>query len=743
MLLDNRIAIIILSILLCCAVNASLISAQAFILSNTQPVYTLYIFLVANVFFSAFLKKFHLYRFKFAYFASGVVFLFVALSLGLTVHIFSDFWFGLSWLFLFAFANRLFPWMISEMAIKHLDPARAQSAFSYLATCDEIGTMLAVVLLKSQGDKLTTHQTLTGVAILFLAVLAVMVFQFFPKRNLEVQFSKKSVKAPFIEGKLLKTFTLAFLALSIGLGAFKVAEDYLTKVVLKENLSSYEAIRSTVSNYTIVASILTIMINAPMTRLIRKTRLSPVLLIWIQTSSLLVMASLCFVHPAFYFFLAFEVMRRVVQNCFYTPANQMILSSFIGEIRNRLRSSYNFYYYTVVGLVLSLLFSVTQKLSYPHQEKLILGLILIFLALSFLTNQKMGNALTELMYAFVRTGHKTASIIALNLLSFLRPKDYGEEMTKLLTLSPKKLIRKTIILGLGYEGKDSSLSAVLGEFQSDKEEIQIAVLDALKVAHHYKATQFLMKILMAQEKPKSLRVRMNATKIVAGLYGRQVIPFLLNGLEDPDPRIVANTLETLSIYKDKNLIPYFRKFSKSENPRVRGNALLGLSYFKTTRKEYFQAFEEILKGGDLKMISSILYVIGMVRDSHFKGEIVALKNSPIGKEAPIRGSLAWALTRFGDPRGFDLMGEMLFQPYQEGQSNPALHFLSQLNLETRFDLIKYLVSNYKYTPEALFHLGNHLKNSMYDFHEEIEYLQILSQPAKANRPSEKESADGN
>ena len=133
-------------------------------------------------------------------------------------------------------------------------------------------------------------------------------------------------------------------------------------------------------------------------------------------------------------------------------------------------------------------------------------------------------------------------------------------MNKLLSLSPKKLLRKTIIVSLGYERQNASLETVMNEFQSDKEEIQLAVLDALKVAHQYKATQFMVKIIMAQERSKSLRVRMNATRIVAGIYGRRAIPFLLNGLEDPDPRIVANTLETLSIYKDKALLPYFMKF---------------------------------------------------------------------------------------------------------------------------------------------------------------------------------------
>ena len=115
------------------------------------------------------------------------------------------------------------------------------------------------------------------------------------------------------------------------------------------------------ANYMIIASVLTISISIAVGRFIEQMRLSPIRLMYFQTFSLGLMATLAFFFPFFYLLLGFEVIRRVVQNCFYSPANQMILSSFIGEFRNRLRSLYNLYYYTAVGIVLSLVFPTLKR----------------------------------------------------------------------------------------------------------------------------------------------------------------------------------------------------------------------------------------------------------------------------------------------------------------------------------------------------------------------------------------------
>ena len=71
---------------------------------------------------------------------------------------------------------------------------------------------------------------------------------------------------------------------------------------------------------------------------------------------------------------------------------------------------------------------------------------------------------------------------------------YSEHMGQLLSGDPKHVLRKTIILGLGHiRQDDKTTETILHQFKSDKEEIQIAVLDALKLSNRYETIQFLGK----------------------------------------------------------------------------------------------------------------------------------------------------------------------------------------------------------------------------------------------------------
>ena len=69
---------------------------------------------------------------------------------------------------------------------------------------------------------------------------------------------------------------------------------------------------------------------------------------------------------------------------------------------------------------------------------------------------------------------------------------------------------------------------------------------------------------------------MNAAKMIAALYGRRAIPFLLNGLTDEDERIVANTLEVLSVFKDPSLDSIFQRARRVPNAASDGQCFDGL-----------------------------------------------------------------------------------------------------------------------------------------------------------------------
>ena len=78
------------------------------------------------------------------------------------------------------------------------------------------------------------------------------------------------------------------------------------------------------------------------------------------------------------------------------------------------------------------------------------------------------------------------------------------------------------------------------------------------------------------------------------------------------------------------------------------------------------------------MISSVLYVIGQMKDSHFKKELESLKIHRWVRRLKSRRAFLGPFMRLSDRKGFELMDELFSLPYQEGQPLPSLHFLSQL-----------------------------------------------------------------
>ncbi|MBF0492321.1 MAG: HEAT repeat domain-containing protein [Deltaproteobacteria bacterium] len=728
--INNRLAIILFGIIAGAAFTLNLIGSQAFLLSVTEPIYTFHISIFSGISLSFFLAHFRLKKMKFATFSIFSIFIY-SLALLLLILVFhSPFLKALIWFFLACYGIAFFRWIGTELVMNHLDPARSQPYFSYLASSFEIGALLVIIFLKLSKLSLTPDQMILTEICICLSLLFFTALQFYPTKNIEIKFSKKMDEAPILKTDIFKHLKVVFLVVSLGFGALKISEEYLVKLVLKQELHSFEAIKNMTMDYIFVASALVILASLTTGRLIQRKRVSPIQLFHIQIFSFLMVSVLALVTQSFYAFIFLEITKRVTENCLYLPSNQMILFSFVGHFRNKLRSLQSFFYYTVAGIPFFFILPYAQQLAPLHQRKFILGIILACLILVFLAVLRFRRRFIQTMYQFVEAGHKTAAIIAVQALSFLRPKSYLKKMKNLLEGNPKKLLRKTIILGLGYSQHEDSLENIMKEFRSDKEEIQIAVLDALSVSQQYGAVQFMINVILAQEKVKSLRVRLNATALLVNMYGKKAIPFLLNGLEDSDERLIANTLETLSLYNDKSLIPYFKKHLSSSNNRVKANAYMGLARFRSTYSLYLNFVQKTLKEQTPDLLGSVLYIIGQVKDFRFKKEVAQLSSSALRDDPMIKRCLAWALSQLRDPKGFDLFGELFETPFQKEKEAPFMHFFSQLQQEQRFDITKHLVNTRGTDKTFINNMGDHLRYSKFDFHEEIEYFHLIRSAQK-------------
>jgi hypothetical protein len=286
-------------------------------------------------------------------------------------------------------------------------------------------------------------------------------------------------------------------------------------------------------------------------------------------------------------------------------------------------------------------------------------------------------------------------------------------------------LRKTIIIGLGFTKNEDSVDIIKREFFSDREEIQIAVLDALQISKQFRAIQFMINIVLDKLKPKTQRVRLNAMSVIGALYGKRAIPFLLNGLDHDDPRVMANTIEVLSQFREKALIPYFKKYLTSDIPRLRANAILGLARFSGMKILCRKALRDALRDQNLTMKASILYAIGKLREKRLRDDVVALGQNEVTAQNPkIANALAWALIHFKDVRGYDRACEIWVKSTSTEEMRTFMHFFSLHKTETRYDMIRFLLNKYR-DDEATVQIANErLKKSFYDFHEELEYFKL-------------------
>ena len=720
-------SVLLLATLIGATIQLNMIGAQSYLLSKLDAIYFVYSSIAAGLMSTIFYKYCIFQRIKFALFSVVTIAVYASVLIVMSLGLLPEMVLAFTWPMVAAFGMGLFRWVVIEITSRHLDPVRAQSYFSYLSSFFGLGVILIILVLKALPFELTAQQNIALVAGLFSLSFLIIAVSFLPKNKIEIKFSKKQETEPKVPGKTEPSMKKWFIGVCICLGAFSIAESYVVNLKLKSELGSFEAVREMIFNYTLVASVLVIIFGLVVGRVVKNNRTSPTLFIQIHSAMLFVMSIICLVTMNFHAFIALEVVSRVSSQSVYSPSIQMILASLMNKMRGRFRALQQFYYYTLMGPVFAGVFFFTKKLELDLELKIVLLITISFLVASMICTRGLNLSFITMMYNYLKLKSKTAAIMGAQALSYLKPKSFVPEMSTLLHENPKKLLRKTIILGLGHVTEAKATDTIIEEFKSDKEEIQIAVLDALGVAKNYESVQFMIGILNMKVLPKSLKVRLNAMSIIASMYHKKAIPILLDTLNDKDPRVVSNALETLGMFRDKKLLPYFKKHIESDVPRVKANSLMACAPFSETKKYYRSSVQELLQNRDLKMMPSILYVVGKLKDHHFDKELQSIYNSELRHNDKIIGPLAWALCRVGLEEGFELASVILSARHRSDNELSFTHFLSQFEKVARFDLVKYIFTREGAAKDSIDNAGNHLSYSRFDFHEELDYFNVIKE----------------
>jgi len=739
MMLNNRIAVIVLGVLVGASLTIARISSEAYLLSLVDPIYALVLATVGSIAYYSILFKLNWNKSKFSI-PSATLTLVMGVTFALGTLVPGGILFAFGWSFLVALSLGFHHWICAEILGRHLNPVITHSYFAYMSMAMELGTLLSIALRKLFFSDLEPTRALLFTAVLYLITGVFILIQFVPLKNLEVRFedfAKKDGTTSDEESTLLKAFFRLFALLAAIFGASKVTEGYLINVVIKEELGSFANMRELLESYYIAVSFGVILFSLLTGRLVEKKHVSPYRLIGIYGGLIALVATIAAVENALFVFVGLGVIRRVCEVCLYNQGIQMIVMGFAEDIKLKARALHGFSYSTAIAIPLTAVYYYASQIEGINQRVGLSVVLAIISAGGLCAVPFVKKSMVRCLNAFVSSGRRALRIPAIRVLSFLKPPEYETTMTTLLETNPKQVLRKNIIMALGYSNpNNSTIEVILKQFDTPQEEIQFAVLDSLKVTNRYRALQFISNVMMAKERSYSLKVRMNAARVIASLYGRKAIPFLLNGLEDPDHRVVANTLEVLSLFKDPTLIQYFWLHRNSEIPRVRANALMGLGVFRNQRVAFAALVREtLLPVKEAGEIASTLYVIGQLKDATFLPELRTLLASEKAEDPLVRRGLAWAFTQCDDSEGFRLFAQLFFDTSTFKKEPPFMHYISHLSSQRRFELVKYIGIRHYDDIEIQIAFVEGMERSHFNFNDEIHYFEVLLESIEDSRKS--------
>ncbi len=684
-------------------------------------------------------------KLRYAHYLAGAVgtVLLLLLAVGLVVESTDTSWvrFGAisCWLFLAVLFSEAFRLMLIELSNRHVNPAHIGSFYYTLILGYEIGTIgAATSIILTDFEHLAPYQVILCVIGVGTVFVTALLFGFGGFRNIEVRFSRRAVDAK----QLLPLGASLFVPLLLmggGVGLFRQFQDYQVRSVIKATAKSPEEIMNAILELYVFGSLITIVVSTALSRFSMKYRLSPFRVVAVGAVILACVQFYLFRAAGESGYIGMGAMARGIERGVYMPSVVLLMSFFVGAQRTPLRFWHHLMVLAASGgvfLLLSViqLWTGTELIAPLSPWVTMLSMVLVFV--TALSSQKKFAEFFRMNIS----GAKVPAILSATGLSYLRPRGYPDLMNQVLALNPKKLLRKTIILGLGFSRDQKASEIVIQEFQSEKEEIQLAVIDALSASRSYRGLNFILNVCLTGKSARSLSVRLNAATLVSSLYGKRAIPIIMMGLNDDDPRMVANALEALAMFREAELVPVFIKHLESEVPRVRANALMGLGLLKSYRARYQEEVMRALRGPVGTIQSSCIYVVGRVRDRTFLEELRRLEQETRTGSDPslfqVRRMLAWALTCLGEPAGRALFWQLLSEKSASdsgagGGADSILHFFSQLTQEERYDCVQHWLVEDMTSPEAIrereLKVATILKGSRFDFHFESEYAFDLSE----------------
>jgi HEAT repeat protein len=162
-------------------------------------------------------------------------------------------------------------------------------------------------------------------------------------------------------------------------------------------------------------------------------------------------------------------------------------------------------------------------------------------------------------------------------------------------------------------------------------------------------------------------------------------PVLRAGLDDPDPRVRANAVESIGLTLDPALLADLRPKLTGEAPRVMANAIVALARIPEERHAAIEALRRMFETQDRSQRLSALYAAGEVREPALARAIRVLVGHP---DIDLHRNAVIALGKHDALEAVEPLCRLLVGPIEHGRA--AALVLDRLGPEVREALIERL-----------------------------------------------------
>lgn len=712
-------------------VNVNFISSLAYFLTQNDPIFLLYL-TVGSVTIITLLMRWQAMReTKFVTLAIAIISVVCVVQSLLILPIFSPIIKAFVWAGSAIFCRSALKWILTELALRHLNPSEAKVTIFHNATTYEVGTLAVMVTLTYLLRNVLGHEQILWIVLcLMLLYGAILALYFMPWHCREIRFERAPPKTDEADPIVTASRRLMPFAglLFVFLGLCEMVPDYAYKYFFQQELADFSALQFTLAKIYMYASLILIVSSVLVTKIIRAYHISPITLIMFTLLTNAVLASYCLQQPSIHRFTVFAVVFMVLLKLCTQTASQLMLSFFSSAVRQRFTTLQTICYWIIPNLLLAFLVSYRDMVTPEYFIVILLTGFKVVCLLCLASLMLFHRKLVSFFYEVIQTERKTPTLLAVEALSYLKPYHVDERLLELLEHNPKKLLKINIIMSLGYSGSRNpqAFDRIVQEFQTSKEEVQVAIIQAISHFRGYERVKFLINVLIGRQSKVTQYVRINASRFLVHMYGRKTIPILLVGLDDPDPRSKADVLEALGWLKQRELVPLFQKYIDHSNPRVRANAIIALVRFKKLAPVYFKQLDAMLQDDNMNIVASGLYVIGYHRLRSHTEAVLALASEPAAMHPLVSRGIAWSLTQLGHPEGVRHFINLFMAIDGTNESLAFLHLFSQLDHRTKFAIFEALLRHHQLRPES-FDMGklfSFLKSSEFDFHEEMNFMSL-------------------